>query len=233
MDLSRPDRRERLDHLAAQYALGTLSARARRRLATLARREPAVAEAIRGWELRLASLAEALPGVTPPLSVWNAISSRLGFASSDAGRSGPWWAKLALWRGLAVFSSVAAVVLGAMLIAGRLEGPEPTLVVVLAGQDARPALIATVSRDERELAVKAVGPVQLAPDRALELWALPEGAAPRSLGLIPAAGSARLALPAAALSGVPTLAVSLEPAGGSPTGAPTGPVLYTGRIERL
>jgi anti-sigma-K factor RskA len=233
MDLSRPDRRERLDQLAAQYALGTLPARARRRLALLARRDAAVAEAIRSWELRLASLADALPGVTPPLSVWNGISRRLGFATGDAGRAGPWWAKLALWRGLALASTLAAVVLGVVLVAGRLQGPEPTLVVVLTSQDARPVLLATISPDERRLTVKPVGPIQLPPERALELWALPEGAAPRSLGLVPATATARLDLPAAALARVPALAVSLEPAGGSPTGAPTGPVLYTGRIERL
>ena len=46
----------------------------------------------------------------------------------------------------------------------------------------------------------------------------------------------RVALPATpdvALANVPALAVSLEPAGGSPTGAPTGPVLYSGKIERF
>ena len=86
------------------------------------------------------------------------------------------------------------------------------------------------------MTVKAVTPVELAADRALELWALPEGGNPRSLGLVSAAGVARVALPApagAALARIPTLAVSLEPKGGSPTGLPTGPVLYTGAVQRL
>ena len=64
---------------------------------------------------------------------------------------------------------------------------------------------------------------------------LPDGAAPRSLGLVPASGVGRITLPAVpdvALASVPALAVSLEQAGGSPTGAPQGPVLYTGRVER-
>jgi anti-sigma-K factor RskA len=64
---------------------------------------------------------------------------------------------------------------------------------------------------------------------------LPDGGAPRSLGLIPASGVERVALPApagTALQNISNLAVSLEPAGGSTTGAPTGPVLYTGRVER-
>ena len=47
---------------------------------------------------------------------------------------------------------------------------------------------------------------------------------------------ARIELPAAAdrtLQSIPALAISLEPAGGSPTGLPTGPVLYSGPVQRL
>ena len=54
--------------------------------------------------------------------------------------------------------------------------------------------------------------------------------------MIPGSGVGRVTLPAppdVALANVPALAVSLEPAGGSPTGAPTGPVLYTGKVERF
>ena len=232
MDLARPDRRNRLDQLAAEYALGTLSPRARRHLATIARRNATVGEALRAWELRLASLGAAVAPVNPPPRVWNGIVGRLGLVASPD-REAPWWAKLRLWRGLAMASTVAAVALGVALVAGRMEPSGPSLVVVLAGPDARPVLIATAAPGERTLTLKAVGPVQVAADRSLELWALPEGAAPRSLGLLPSTGSGRLALPAAALATIPALAVSLEPAGGSPTGAPTGPVLYSGKIERI
>ncbi|MGH8204486.1 MAG: anti-sigma factor domain-containing protein, partial [Steroidobacteraceae bacterium] len=74
------------------------------------------------------------------------------------------------------------------------------------------------------------------PDRrARELWALPEGAAPVSLGLMPESGSIRLALDdrqRAALAAATNVAVSDEPAGGSPTGAPTGAVLYVAPLAR-
>jgi anti-sigma-K factor RskA len=232
MNLTRPDRRDRLELLAAEYALGTLSPRARRHLAAIARRNATVGEALRDWEFRLASLGAAVPPVNPPPRVWNGIVGRLGLIASPD-REAPWWSKLRLWRGLALASTVAAVALGVALVAGRIEPTGPSLVVVLAGPDARPALIATAAPGERVLTFKAVAPVQVAADRALELWALPTGAAPRSLGLLPSTGSGRLALPAAALETIPALAVSLEPAGGSPTGAPTGPVLYTGTIERI
>ena len=68
---------------------------------------------------------------------------------------------------------------------------------------------------------------------------LPDRGNPRSLGLISTispAGVARIELPTAAdqaLQNIPALAISLEPAGGSPTGLPTGPVLYTGLVQRL
>lgn len=232
MNLSRADRRARLDQLAGEYALGTLPPRARRRIAAIARSDAVVADALRAWELRLAALDAGVAPVTPSPRVWTAIAQRLGLGETSRQVRG-WWSRLDLWRGLAVASTLAAIALGVALVAGRIEAPGPSLVVVLAGPDARPALIATAAPNERTLSLKAVGPVQVPADRVLELWALPEGAAPRSLGLIPASGSGRLTLPEAALTRIPALAVSLEPAGGSPTGAPTGPVLYSGRIERI
>ena len=122
------------------------------------------------------------------------------------------------------------------LLAPQRERPFERIVVVLAGPDAKPALIATAERGSRFLTVKAVGDVAVPAGRALELWMLPPGRDPRSLGLIPASGLDRVPLRApagVALQGIPALAVSLEPAGGSPTGEPTGPVLYTGGIENL
>ena len=101
-------------------------------------------------------------------------------------------------------------------------------------------LIVSADRSGRTLTLKAVAPVQPVSDRVLQLWALPEQGAPRSLGLIPASGAGlgvvRVNLPTPAgqaLQNIPALAVSLEPPGGSPTGLPTGPVLYSGPIQRL
>jgi anti-sigma-K factor RskA len=239
MDLDRPDRAARLDGLAAEFALGTLPGRVRRRLARAARADPIVAAAIAEWEFRLGVLAEAVPGITPPPLVWEGIRSRLGLAppagAAPAGPA-PRWASLRIWQGLALASFAVAFALAVTVFAPRGEAPQDVIVVVLAGPDAKPVLVASAERGTRWLTVKPLAPVNLEAGRALELWALPEGAAPRSLGLIPAAGIARVALPApagTALRDVSALAVSLEPAGGSPSGKPTGPVLYTGGVERL
>jgi len=235
MDLSHPDRRERLDALAAQYALGTLRGQARDRFTKVARSDPVVAAAAHAWETSLASLAEAVPAVAPPPRVWTGIAARLGLRG--AGQAGlSWWQRLGFWRGFALASFAAALVLSLVQLMSPAVLPAESLVVVLAGPDARPALIATATRGDAMLTVKAVGDVRPAAGRAFELWALPEGGAPKSLGVLPPVGVAKVALPAPsgeALARVPALAVSLEPPGGSPTGQPTGPVLYTGKVERF
>lgn len=240
MNLARPDRSARLDAVASAYALGTLGTRARRRLTRLAQRDPVIAAAIRQWEWRLAALADGSPQVNPSPRVWEGIRTRLGLAEAgkdhgSAPADVPWWSSLALWRGLAATGFALAFALGVSLLAPR-ERPFESVVVVLAGTDAKPALIATAERGSRFLTVKALADLPpIARDRALELWMLPDGRPPQSLGLVPASGIDRVALRApagVALQNIPALAVSLEPAGGSTTGAPTGPVLYTGRVER-
>ncbi len=232
MNLSRPDRPERLDALAAQYALGTLPARPRARLDRLAQRDATVARALWDWERKLATLADAVPPVVPHERVWESLARRLRLEPAETG----WWQRLAFWRGFLAGGAVAVLALAVGLYALRPAAPAESIVAVLAGPDARPVLVASVPRGERVLAVKAVAPVAVPADRALELWMLPGQGPPRSLGLIPASGVGRLALaapPDIAFRGIDALAVSLEPAGGSPTGLPTGPVLYTGRLERL
>ena len=237
MNLSRPDRRDRLDQLAAEFALGTLPARPRARLARAARADAVVAQAIGEWEQRLAVLAEAVPAINPPPRVWTRIAARLGLQeAAGAAEAGSWWGRLALWRGLAVASFAAALALGIALYGQHPAAPEQPVVAVLAGPDGKPALIASARRDDAFLLVKAVGAAPVQPGRALELWMLPDGQPPRSLGVLPVGGVVRVPLAgpsASALANIPALAVSLEPAGGSPTGLPTGPVLYSGKIERM
>lgn len=151
-------------------------------------------------------------------------------------RPAPWWASLGLWQGLTFAGFALAFALGVTMLAPRGERPFESIVVVLAGPDAKPVLIATAERGSRHLTVKAVSEVPIARDRSLELWMLPEGTPPLSLGLVPASGIDRLPIRAPvgiALQNIPGLAVSLEPKGGSTSGAPTGPMVYTGRVERI
>ena len=230
MNLRDPDR---ANALAAEYVLGTLRGRARERFERLARTDRALTDAVRTWEERLLPLAEQLPPIAPPVRVWAAILARI--RGAPAARASL-WSSLGLWRALASASLATVVVLAAVLLKSAPEVPQGALVVVLAGTDAKPVLVASADRLGRYLSVKPVARVELAADRTLELWMLPDGANPRSLGLISATGVARVELPAPAdeaLRNIPALAVSLEPRGGSPTGLPTGPVLYSGPVQRM
>ena len=98
-----------------------------------------------------------------------------------------------------------------------------------AGAAAPASFVASISGDGRAVVTRPLTQVALQPDRALELWAAAGAGAPRSLGLISASG-ASVVRKAVLPPGTDHLAVSLEPPGGSPTGAPTGPVLYVGKL---
>jgi len=93
-------------------------------------------------------------------------------------------------------------------------------------------IVASISGDGTSLVMRPIVPVAAQPDRALELWAVPtDGTSPRSLGVLPTGAGATVALRAKVLAGVDTLAVSVEPPGGSPTGKPTGPIVYAGKFS--
>ena len=226
------DRADRTDALAAEYVLGTLRGRARSRFERALRTQAALGDAVRRWEERLLPLAQALPPVAPPERVWRAIESRIGGARAPRASFG---SSLGWWRGLALASLAAVVVLAALLLRPGAERPEGAVLAVLAGSDAKAALVASADRFGRYLTVKAISRIDVPPDRSLQLWMLPGSGSPRSLGVIDTTTAARVALsgPAdEALRDIPSLAISLEPRGGSPTGLPTGPVLYTGAVQR-
>lgn len=232
MDYSRP---ELADRLAADYVAGTLRGPARRRFEALLPAHPALRTAVRAWQDRLMPLTATLPPVSPPPQVWQRIQARIGGAAAAAPAPAAWWARLAFWRGFAALASVAALSLAVLLAS---PGPAlPPIVVVMNATTPAPgeggvvpaSFIASISGDRRAVVTKPLVNVALQPDRVLELWAAAGKNPPRSLGLISASGASvvrRASLP----PGTDHLAVSLEPPGGSPTGAPTGPVLYVGQL---
>jgi len=241
--LRKPELQQRL---AAEFALGTLRGRARQRFQSFMAEDPALAAAVQEWELRLAPMAAAVAPVQPPARVWRAIQERIGSAPS---RSGGLWVSLAFWRnlGLAASGMAAGLLAAIVLIAPQAPSPAPAPVVIRLPSNEmgatylavlsdpktqKPMLVVSAGRDSHDLWVKTLDPAIHVPDRSLELWGLPPGGNPKSLGVIARSDKmTALKLVAAAdqaLADLPALAVSLEPAGGSPTGAPTGPVLYTG-----
>ena len=221
------------DALAAQYVAGTLRGRARRRFETLLDAHPALRAAVREWQDRLMPLTSAVAPEAPPARVWRGIEQRLW--PQEAGPR--WWQRLALWRGVSAFATVATLALAVALV--MPPAAQPPVVVVLQGTGGAAqgvnTFVASVSADGRALVTKPLTSVSLEANRVLELWSVPPQGAPRSLGLISASGATvvpRGKLPQALLrGGTAALAVSLEPPGGSPTGVPTGPVLYAGKLQ--
>ncbi|MFO1296215.1 MAG: anti-sigma factor [Rubrivivax sp.] len=236
------------DALAAQYVAGTLRHGARRRLENLLPGHPLLRAAVHEWQDRLLPLAASIAPAAPPPRVWRAIEHRL-WAEATAALSSrssssahtPWWQRLALWRGLSGLATAAVLVLTVALV--RTPPTLPPIVVVLEGQAGTPAagaaFVASVSGDGQAMVMQPVSAtLPLGSDRVLELWSVPPastGGAPKSLGLISASGATvlpRSRLPQGLLEGgTAALAVSVEPPGGSPTGAPTGPVVFAGKMR--
>jgi len=212
-----------LDLLAAEYVLGTLAGGARRRFARWRDADPFVDRRVRAWEDRLAALAFRLPPVSPSPGVWVSIERRIGFA--PRGR----------WRAMAAAAGAIAVLALGWLVWQETRVAPPPAQAVIADQAGAALWRVELAADGGLIEVSTIGTVHYPDRRALELWALPPDAAPVSLGLMPASGRVRLALDdrqRAALGLAANLAVSEEPPGGSPTGVPTGPVLYVATIAR-
>ncbi|MGF7150871.1 anti-sigma-K factor RskA [Sphingomonas zeicaulis] len=126
----------------------------------------------------------------------------------------------------------------------------PPAVAAAPAEDAAaaPMMIAQLAPPERQpmpMAMAAVmpdGALKIAPGpmagegKSAELWVIPAGGQPVSLGLVRPGEMNTLTIRAEIrpmINGEATLAISIEPSGGSPTGQPTGPVVAAGRVTRI
>ncbi|QBM27008.1 anti-sigma factor [Hydrogenophaga pseudoflava] len=245
-----------LDRLAAAYAIGTLRGGARRRFETLARERAPVRAAALVWQSRVASMTELEPAVTPSPVVWtrihNLIEAEREQAAMAAARAEPappvpagWWRSLALWRGAAGAGALATVLavittvglrdrMGAQIdeLQAKLSAqPQIEYVAVLNDEQASASMLVTFDPKNRKLTLQRVGGYQEAADKSLQLWALPPGSKPRSLGVLSQEKLLQLAAGEGDVREVPALAISLEPKGGVPSETgPTGPVLFKGAL---
>ena len=215
--------------LAAEYVLGTLRGRARRRFEGWMRSDRALEAIVREWEGGLTPLAERVPPVEPPARVWRAIEARVGAARPE--RAGL-WSNTGFWRALGLVSGGLAAVLVVAFLQFTPAAREPMFVAVLNSPEAQPRVVVSMDRPD-ELRVRMVQPWKSMEGKDLELWVLAKDGAPRSLGLVPnRMGEMTMRMPAddPRMHGAVALAVSMEPQGGSPTRQPTGPVLCSGPI---
>jgi anti-sigma-K factor RskA len=146
-----------------------------------------------------------------------------------------WIGSLAFWRGGAQLAFAASLALAIALGLALQPPPPPTHTAVFADGQGRPVWILEARLPEGRIALRALAAAAPPPERAYELWMLPAGGQAVSLGLLPASGTAELRLTGdlgLRLQTAAGLAVSVEPAGGSPTGQPTGPVVYQAALAR-
>lgn len=218
-----------LDSVAGAYVLGSLTARARRRFNRLLQVSAAARASCALWEERLSGLYLALPAVRPEAATWPAILARL--EGRRRGRD----AQPARRRQLLV-----AMIVGASLVLGWFyyqQNLRPVYTALVADEVGAGLWDFSAPATARRLTVHAHRPGLVPVDRSYEIWALPErGGAPVSLGLISPEGETRIIdLPEGqrlALQRARSLAISVEPSGGSATGAPTGAVIYVTPVQR-
>lgn len=213
-----------IEELAAQYALGTLRGPARRRFERLCEEDPSASLALRRWEDRFLDMSAQILPVHPSALVWQRIQQRV--RADRKPRIRAWNA--VQWAAAAGIAALTAVILWWTMLA--------PLELVATVADQQQAELWRIEARENRAALHVAALPALARDarHAYELWALPTGGgAPVSLGLMPQNGSVELKLNGAqqaALAAAQQVAISLEPIGGSPTGAPTGPVLFVAAV---
>ncbi len=230
--------RDNIEELAAEYVIGTLPNSERAGVNERRLRDSALDAEIMRWEQRLAPLLENVTPVSPPDGLLDKIQSQVSQTTSVisldqhrktlAARTRPW--RMAT----GAMTALAASLAGFLIWTGPIKPDmSPKYVAVIQEQSQSPAFLMTVDMNSHMCAIKSViSPPK--PDKDYELWMVHESwKQPKSLGLI--AKNDMELMPMSRdiepdLYMNATFAVSLEPAGGSPTGVPTGPVMYAGRL---
>lgn len=218
--------------LAGEYALGLLDGPARRRFERYMEFYPFLRREVESWEASFNSVVESLEPVEPPPRVWEGVcesNPALRRAFFPQGL----WGRLNIWKPIAVFASALALVLALYTQFGP-KSPEsgmPSQVAML--QDPKTdqtAWMLSLMPEQKALKITAMHTPPMTTEQSCELWMLRgKDKPPMSLGVLPMSGTMMMPLndeKMKFLAGAEGLAVSLEPKGGSPTGLPTGPVMF-------
>lgn len=223
----------------AEYVLGVLDADARADVERELASSEVATTAVELWRRRLLPLAAEIAPREPPAHVWLRIRSGLQLDAPEREQprgGGPAFSqRLRFWQWLSLATSaLAAACIVALLLVARHQAPTVLYMAsTLAQTNGRIGWTATMDVAKARLIVVPAAPQSFTIGRAPELWLIPKGEKPVAVGIISASRPVTLTLGPALRTRVgPTavLAVSVEPAGGSPTGQPTGPVIATGAI---
>jgi anti-sigma-K factor RskA len=220
--------------LAAEYALGVLQGPDRQAFAKRLAQEPALAAEVRRWDEDFAVLASGIAPAAPSSQAWTGIENRL-FARQQEDLKPSMWNSLGFWRSLALLSLAGVIGLGTWTLRPIPPAQDPTSVIAQVQNEATKLKLAVAyDAESGELRLNRLQGEPVA-GRSYELWLIAGNDAPVSLGVLPVATTSRIKLPDALRNKLvgSVLAVSDEPQGGSPTGAPTGAVLATGELTKV
>ena len=216
------------DLLAAELVLGLLAGEEQRDALTRSRTEPAFAALVAGWQERFVPMTDAIEPVAPPRRAKKRLLKRL-FNAPPVPLSQRLW----VWKGLSVAAVAIAAYLGVQQLAVD-PSPDAIYATQLSGTDVPLQVLAVFDSARGDVALSRVAGTEVQ-GRAFELWAIVPEAAPVSLGVLSADATMRVSLPQELRdrAGELTLAISDEPTGGSPTGAPTGSILAIAPLTEL
>jgi anti-sigma-K factor RskA len=231
-----------LETLAAEHALGVLSAQERAGAEARMARDPIFAGLVAAWRARLAPMLDAVPPVDPPASAWARIERALPANDNAAVRR-----RLRFWRGATIGSlglAAASLAMAAMLAVREPLGPQaPSPAPILnahlmsPSDSERPMFVAAYDPGRRALIVTSLAKPGADPDHVHELWVIPPDGRPHPIGMIEPGRSKAMAMPKAMapmFAPGAAIAVSVEPRGGSPRKtAPSGPIAAMGRLAKI
>lgn len=230
----KPESAEELDTLAGEYVLGTLPPEQHAAMAERLNTDPSLRAAVDAWEARLLELTALAPAQPPSARLWGRIQRSLDeLAAPSTQQLTRWWQRLGLWQGLSAAGLAASLLLAFTL----LTTPTPTtqyLVVLVAPSSQAPGWVVQAS-DSRMIELIPLGQDAVPEGMALQFWTKGEQwRAPVSLGLVKPGEPYRVPLQSLPpLEANQLFELTLEKAGGSPTGLPTGPVKFIGRAVKV
>jgi anti-sigma-K factor RskA len=230
--------------LAAEYALGVLTGEELARARELTRTDGGFREQVARWSGRLAPMLDEVDSAVPPDSAWTGIERRLG--APAATNVVQLRRRVHQWRSLAAAMSALAACLAIFIVVrplpptpapSRIERPaEAAPLLAMLGNDRQGTrVVANWDPAAQRLVLAVTGDMPSDSSHSHELWVIPPGGKPRSLGTMGSAKQMHMELAdalARLLQQGATIAISVEPRGGSPTGAPTGPVVASGALTK-
>ncbi|MFS8063201.1 MAG: anti-sigma factor domain-containing protein [Luteimonas sp.] len=235
---------------AGEYVLGVLDAQERRQVQARIQDDAAFAELVDAWEQRLSPWLLRYDPLFPSTHVWPRIRTQLGWPAVAGARTGV-WNSVGFWRAATALAAAASIAAIAIAVRTPATYPTPTPVVVqpapteeqaarpvtvLARDDGATGWIASIDLADGKVFMVPVPTPADAGGRVNELWVIPAGQAPISLGFVSNEKAHSIAVPAAirgALAVGATLAVTLEPPTGMPHAAPSGPIVAKGGILQI